>query len=68
MTSVCELIECAAQLLGSETKLAKACEVTQNAILQAKSRGRAQLLAGIIQRKAEDVAAKEAHLPRWERQ
>jgi hypothetical protein len=44
--SVRELIERAAQLLGSETKLAKAREVSQNAISQAKSRGRAhQFLA-----------------------
>jgi hypothetical protein len=43
--SVRELIERAAQLLGSETKLAKAREVSQNAISQAKSRGRAHQLS-----------------------
>lgn len=38
--SVRELIESAAKLLGSETKLAEACGVSQNAIWQAKTRGR----------------------------
>jgi hypothetical protein len=51
MTSVRELIECAAQLLGSETKLANACEVTQNVHLASQSRGGGrQLLTDIIQR------------------
>jgi hypothetical protein len=51
MTSVRELIECAAQPLGSETKLAKACEVTQNVHLASQKQGRGhQLLADIIQR------------------
>jgi hypothetical protein len=85
--TVTELIKRAAALLGSETKLGEAIGVSQNAIWQAKSRGRAhQLLADIIQRKdgqyqiglcddadglfpsrsfAKDVAATEAHLPRW---
>jgi hypothetical protein len=49
--TVTELIKQAAAIVGNETKLADACEVSQNAIWQAKSRGRAhQLLAGIIQR------------------
>ncbi len=56
MTSVRELIECAVQLLGSEIKLAKACEVTQNAISQAKSGGRAhQFLAELIQRRKFEI-------------
>jgi hypothetical protein len=85
--TVTEPIKQAAAIVGNETKLVDACEVSQNAIWQAKGRGRAhQLLAEIIQRKdgqyqiglcddadgrfpsrrfAEDVAATEAHLPRW---
>jgi DNA-binding transcriptional regulator YdaS (Cro superfamily) len=39
-SSVRDLIETAARLLGNETKLAAACGVTQNAIWQAKQRGR----------------------------
>jgi hypothetical protein len=84
-SSVREFIERAAQLVGTEAKLAAACGVSQNAIWQAKS----SMLADIIQRKdgqyqirlcddadglfpsrsfAKDVAATEAHLPRWGRQ
>jgi hypothetical protein len=80
-SSVRELIERAAQLVGTEAKLAAACGVSQNAIWQAKS----SMLADIIQRRqyqirlcedvdgpfpsfAEDVAAKEAHPPQWLRQ
>jgi hypothetical protein len=50
--TVTELIKQAAAIIGNQTKLADACEVSQNA----------------IRRFAEDVAAKEAHLPRWVRQ
>jgi hypothetical protein len=50
--TVTELIKQAAAIVGKETKLADGCEVDQNAIWQAKSRGRAhQLLADIIQRR-----------------
>lgn len=35
-----DLIVTAAKLLGSETKLAAACDVSQNAIWQAKAKGR----------------------------
>ena len=50
--TVTELIKRAAALLGSETKLAEAIGVSQNAIWQAKSRGRThQLLADIVQHK-----------------
>jgi DNA-binding transcriptional regulator YdaS (Cro superfamily) len=40
MSSVRDLIASAAHQMGSETKLATACGVTQNAIWQAKTRGR----------------------------
>jgi hypothetical protein len=42
--SVRELIVSAAKQLGSESKLADACGVSQNAIWQAESRGRAHQL------------------------
>jgi hypothetical protein len=89
-SSVRELIEAAAKLLGSETKLAEACGVSQNAIWQAKSRGgrincwlrsfsakMGNVRSGSAttpmwlfpsRRFAENLAAKEAHLPRWVRQ
>jgi hypothetical protein len=50
--TVTELIKRAAALRGGETKLAEAIGVSQNAIWQAKSRGRThQLLADIVQHK-----------------
>jgi hypothetical protein len=44
MTSVRELIETVAKLLGSESKLASACGVSQNALWQAEEQGAVALV------------------------
>jgi DNA-binding transcriptional regulator YdaS (Cro superfamily) len=67
MTTVTELILHAAALLGGETKLAKACGISQNAIWQAKTRGRIspELAIGIHWATDQRVPANELRPDLW---
>lgn len=67
MTDTRTLIEQAVALLGSEAKLGKAAGVTQNAIWQAKRRGRcsAELALGIHRATSGQVPASGLRSDLW---